>query len=132
MSKASDTPADIPAFEFTREHMALARPVAESHPHLVAASARARGRPKASPDEKKLPVSIRLDPLVIGFYRGQGTGWQSRMNDDLLALVVSRGAPASRAKAGPASVPTKPAVRRGGVIRDAKSGKVTGRKSAGA
>jgi len=47
-----------------------------------------RGRPKKL--EAKVPVSIRLDPDVVGHFRQQGPGWQSRMNDVLREHMTGR------------------------------------------
>lgn len=38
----------------------------------------------------KVPVSIRLDQEVLDFYRAQGPGYQTRINNDLLRLVRER------------------------------------------
>jgi len=40
-----------------------------------------RGRPPAS--QRKVQVSLRLDPDVIAAFRATGPGWQTRMNDAL-------------------------------------------------
>ncbi|MCH8544987.1 MAG: BrnA antitoxin family protein [Alcanivorax sp.] len=40
-----------------------------------------RGRPPAS--ERKVQVSLRLDPDVIAAFRATGPGWQTRMNNAL-------------------------------------------------
>ena len=48
---------------------------------------RFRGKQKSP---TKIPVSIRLDPVIIESYKASGTGWQSRLNDDLLSLVKRR------------------------------------------
>jgi uncharacterized protein (DUF4415 family) len=40
-----------------------------------------RGRPKS--DNPKQPVSIRLDPDVIDWFKRTGDGWQTRINDAL-------------------------------------------------
>jgi uncharacterized protein (DUF4415 family) len=40
-----------------------------------------RGRPKAA-STKEL-VTLRLDPDVLRFFRGNGDGWQTRINDAL-------------------------------------------------
>jgi uncharacterized protein (DUF4415 family) len=40
-----------------------------------------RGRPKA--ESTKQPVSLRLDPDVIDWFRQSGPGWQTRINDEL-------------------------------------------------
>jgi uncharacterized protein (DUF4415 family) len=44
-----------------------------------------RGRPKS--DVHKEPVTIRLNPEVVAFFRETGPGWQTRMNDALVAYV---------------------------------------------
>lgn len=70
--------------EWTNEEMMRARPFREVLPQLAASIDRAiaaRGRPPA--EKTKIPVTIRLDPDVVDFYRSTGKGWQSRMNDDL-------------------------------------------------
>lgn len=40
--------------------------------------------------ERKVPVSIRLDPEVIEFFKEAGPGYQSRISTVLLAYVRSR------------------------------------------
>ena len=45
-----------------------------------------RGRPKS--DVHKEPVTIRLNPEVVAFFRDTGPGWQTRMNDALVAYVT--------------------------------------------
>lgn len=40
--------------------------------------------------ERKVPVSIRLEPEVIEFFKREGPGYQSRISAVLLAYVRSR------------------------------------------
>ena len=40
-----------------------------------------RGRPKSARSKK--PVSLRLDPDVIDWFKEGGEGWQTRINDEL-------------------------------------------------
>ena len=40
-----------------------------------------RGRPKAA--NPKQPVSLRLDRDVLDWFKRNGEGWQSRINDEL-------------------------------------------------
>ena len=40
-----------------------------------------RGRPKA--EKPKQPVSLRLDRDVIDWFKRNGEGWQTRINDEL-------------------------------------------------
>ena len=44
------------------------------------------GRPKS--DNHKKPVSIRLSPEVVDYFKGTGKGWQTRM-DEVLKDYVS-------------------------------------------
>ena len=44
-----------------------------------------RGRPRSA--NAKLPVSLRLDREVIEWFKGQGSGWQTRINDELRKVV---------------------------------------------
>jgi len=45
-----------------------------------------RGRPTHG-ERAKVPLSLRIDPLVLEAYKGTGDGWQGRMNE-----VLERGA----------------------------------------
>jgi uncharacterized protein (DUF4415 family) len=70
--------------EWTDEEIRRARPFHEVLPELATSIDRAivaRGRPPA--EKTKMPVTIRLDPEVVNFYKSTGKGWQSRMNDAL-------------------------------------------------
>lgn len=42
-----------------------------------------RGRPVKPVDERKQPVTIRLSPDVLAFYKATGRGWQGRIDADL-------------------------------------------------
>lgn len=44
-----------------------------------------RGRPKSA--VRKEPVTVRLDPEIVGFFRASGPGWQTRMNKALAEYV---------------------------------------------
>jgi uncharacterized protein (DUF4415 family) len=43
------------------------------------------GRPKKA--IVKQQVTLRLDPEVIAYFKTQGAGWQSRMNDALKGMI---------------------------------------------
>lgn len=47
--------------------------------------ARMRGRPKS--DNKKTRIGIRLTTEVVEFFRADGPGWQTRVDDVLRAYV---------------------------------------------
>jgi len=71
--------------ELTEEMMAQARPAEEVFPELVAAYRAGRG-PQKKPT--KVPVSIRLDPEVVDYFRAGGEGWQSRINEALVEYIT--------------------------------------------
>ncbi len=49
-------------------------------PDVLAAFPRTRGAQRAP---KKVPLSIRLSPDVIAHYKATGSGWQTRIEEDL-------------------------------------------------
>ncbi len=73
--------------EWTEEMFNKARPAAEVVPQVVEAWRRARGRP---PKEiTKQQVTLRLSPEVLDYFRKQGHGWQTRI-DEVLNRYVAR------------------------------------------
>ena len=75
--------------EWTAEDFARARPAHEVLPASVLEQfPRTRGPQKAP--TKKL-VSIRLSDTVLSHFKAAGPGWQSRINDALVAIAT--GAP---------------------------------------
>jgi uncharacterized protein (DUF4415 family) len=73
MRAVSDNP------EWTRKEFAKAKRFDEVFPDL-ARTIRRRGKQKAP---TKKAVSTRLDDDVLKAYKATGTGWQSRINNDL-------------------------------------------------
>jgi uncharacterized protein (DUF4415 family) len=65
--------------ELTAEDFARMRPFNE------VMQERRRGRPRS--DVHKEPVTVRLDPQIVEFFRAGGRGWQTRMNDALAEYV---------------------------------------------
>ncbi|PID84925.1 MAG: hypothetical protein CSB13_10650 [Chloroflexi bacterium] len=59
-----------------------ARPAAEQLPHL-GEEKRKQKKPK------KIPISIRLSPEVVTFFRAQGKGWQTKLNQILQEYVAA-------------------------------------------
>lgn len=74
---------DVP--EWTDEEIANARPAIEVLPEIVEEYRRTRGQQK---DPTKEQVSIRLSPEVLDYFRGQGKGWQTQIDDILKAHIA--------------------------------------------
>jgi uncharacterized protein (DUF4415 family) len=100
---------DDDAAALTDAELAEMRPAREVLPPEVYATlvARRSGRPKAAPETKKVPVTLRLDPDVLEGFKAQGPGWQTRINAVLRRALDTRaakaGTKAGATKAGPAS-----------------------------
>lgn len=74
--------SDPDTYEVSTEQIKRMRPFSE-----VMAQKR-MGRPPKGNGPKEL-VSIRYDAQVIEYFRSEGNGWQTRMNDVLLDYVKS-------------------------------------------
>jgi uncharacterized protein (DUF4415 family) len=61
----------------SNEMLSRMKPVKDSHPDIPV---RVRGPQKAA---IKVPVSIRLSPEVVEFFKSQGKGWQTKINNIL-------------------------------------------------
>lgn len=70
--------------EWTKEDFAKAKPFAEVFPELAATIRRGRG-PSKTPT--KVPVSIRLSPEVVAYFKAKGPGWQSQIDEVLLKVA---------------------------------------------
>jgi uncharacterized protein (DUF4415 family) len=77
--------ADNP--EWTEADFAQARPGAEVLPAEVlrAFGRNPGGRPRLAPEVKKRRVTLMLDPDVLGAFKADGRGWQTRVNAALRA-----------------------------------------------
>ena len=69
--------ADPDTHELTDEELSKLRPLT-----------RLPGRPKS--DATKQPVSIRLSPEVVEYFKAEGPGWQTRIDAVLREYVASR------------------------------------------
>ena len=71
----------------TAKDLASLRPLRDVFPDLAEWS---RKRKRARKGEAhKTAVSIRLSPEVIAFYKGKGSGWQTRIDETLRAIVAA-------------------------------------------
>ena len=72
--------------ELTDAMFARARPAVEVHPELVAESLCTRGQQKLP---VKVATSIRLSQEVIEYFKRDGKGWQTRL-DNFLCDAIAR------------------------------------------
>jgi uncharacterized protein (DUF4415 family) len=63
--------------EWTGNDFDKAEPITELH-------RKSRGKQKGP---TKIPVSIRLDSVVVDHYKAKGRGWQSQLNEDLKSII---------------------------------------------
>ncbi len=73
--------------ELTKADIARMRPAIEVVPEVVEAYRRARGRPPK--EVTKEQVTLRLSPQVLAYFRAQGSGWQTKI-DEVLNRYISR------------------------------------------
>ncbi len=72
---------DVESPPLSDELLSRMKPVKESHPDIPK---RVRG-PQKKP--LKSPISIRLSREVVDYFKSQGKGWQTRINDVLYDYV---------------------------------------------
>lgn len=87
--KIEDDVPELSARDFKRM-----RPAREVHPKIVEGYERTRGRPPK--EQKKIPVTLRLDSDVVKALRASGPGWQTRTNE-LLANWAKKQRPSAGA-----------------------------------
>lgn len=75
---------DVESPPLSEEMLSRMKPIKESHPDIPK---RIRGPQK---EPLKSPVSIRLNRDVVEYFKSQGRGWQTRINDALADYVKSK------------------------------------------
>lgn len=71
--------------EWTKEDFAKAKRPEEILPKAVLDQFKKHRGPQKTPT--KVAVSIRLSPEVIDFFKSQGPGWQSRVDEELVKIT---------------------------------------------
>jgi uncharacterized protein (DUF4415 family) len=89
---ASRKKADADNPEWTRADFAKAKAPEDVLPADVLAKFGKHRGPQKAP--KKVPVSIRLSPIVVSHFRRQGPGWQARIDAVLTKIVKKETRPA--------------------------------------
>jgi len=92
--------ADADNPEWTRADFAKAKLPEDVLPADVLARLSKHRGPQKAP--RKVPVSIRLSPVVVTHFKNQGPGWQARIDAALTKIVKNekRSAAARTGKAG--------------------------------
>lgn len=84
-------PADYdPAAPLTEAEVKRLRPAAELFAERGIAMPKPIGRPKAQ--RTKVPVTMRLDPEVLAYFKASGRGWQTRMGEVLAKAARKKSA----------------------------------------
>lgn len=73
--------SDVESPPLSDDMLSRMRPVNEEHPNFPK---RVRGPQK---EPLKIPVSIRLSPDVVSFFKSQGKGWQTQIDNILHKYV---------------------------------------------
>ena len=68
----------------TNDQLAGMRPALKTHPEFVERYRRTRGPQKAP---RKVVTTIRLDADVVEYFKAQGRGWQTRINEKLRDII---------------------------------------------
>jgi uncharacterized protein (DUF4415 family) len=89
MKKAKPNKENISSVEsppLTDEELSRMRPVREMLPDIPR-FIKVRGKQKA-PTKKQ--IHIRLNPEIVDYFKSQGRGWQTKINEVLTEYVSSR------------------------------------------
>jgi len=89
MSNKSLTDKDGEVRELNAEDFNRFKPLAEVNPELLSKIKRGIGERGRQNAPKKIPISIRVSPEVVEYFRAGGKGWQSRVDEVLKEYVAS-------------------------------------------
>lgn len=79
-----------PTASLTDAEVGRLRPAAEIFAERGVAMPKPIGRPKAQ--RTKVPVTMRLDPDVLAYFKATGPGWQTRMGEVLARAARKKSA----------------------------------------
>lgn len=75
---------DPDTFELDDQWFVNAQPSSVAVPHILERYRRTRGKQKTPTKEQ---IHIRLDADIVSYFRRDGRGWQTRLNDALRKAV---------------------------------------------
>ncbi len=89
--KKAPPPADYdPAAPLTEEEIRRLRPAADLFAERGMAMPKPMGRPRSQ--RPKVPVTMRIDPDVLAYFKAGGPGWQTRMGKVLAEAAAKKSA----------------------------------------
>ncbi len=88
MNRQSLTGKDGEVRELTSEDYRHMRPASDVLPQALLSVLPKRGYPTKA--LSKISTRIRLNPEIIDFFKSQGKGWQTKINDVLQEYVDSK------------------------------------------
>lgn len=93
MSRKAEIRINTAAQEAGIQAAALADPDAQPLDAAKLAQFAPLRRPRGRPSQAvtKIPTSVRLDPAVLAAFKSTGQGWQTRINQVLLAWAREHG-----------------------------------------
>ncbi len=88
MSKKSLIDKDGEVRELTADDLKKFKPLSEANPALYAKIRKGVGERGEQKSPTKIPISIRVSPEVINYFRAKGKGWQGRIDSILKDYVA--------------------------------------------
>ena len=74
--------------ELTSDELLRFRPMSEVNPALFEKIKKSVGERGPQKSPTKVPISIRVSPEVVEYFRAEGKGWQSHIDDVLKDYVA--------------------------------------------
>ncbi|PCJ85555.1 MAG: hypothetical protein COA54_11130 [Thiotrichaceae bacterium] len=88
MSKKPLIDKDGEVRELTADDLKKFKPLSEANPALYAKIKKGVGERGAQKSPTKIPISIRVSPEVVDYFRAKGKGWQGRIDSILKDYVA--------------------------------------------
>lgn len=88
MSKKSLIDKDGEVRELSTDDLKRFEPLPEANPALYEKIKKGVGERGAQKSPTKIPISLRVSPEVVDYFRAQGKGWQGRIDSILKDYVA--------------------------------------------
>jgi uncharacterized protein (DUF4415 family) len=74
--------------ELTADDFEKFRPISDANPSLLAKIKKGVGERGPQKSPTKIPISIRVSPEVVEYFRAEGKGWQGHIDNVLKEYVA--------------------------------------------